>query len=151
MVVCICRTALFSPLLHFLQNKIYISSPKNSLRMITKEVISTLYKKYPRRAKSIDSLDVALLFDSVGTLHDIRVDLESGRLVIGSLDDKSIFKTIPLTHIHAIVPFEEWVAIVLHSTIIFLNKMNTKVSVHLRPITPSFTDKVRGLFSKESV
>lgn len=118
--------------------------------MITKEVIATLYKKYPRRAKSIDSLDVALLFDSVGQLHDIHVDLEAGRLVIGSMDDKSIFKSIPLAHIHAIVPFEEWIAIVLHSTIIFLNRLNTKVSVHLKPLTPSFADKVKGLFSKEN-
>lgn len=118
--------------------------------MITKEVISALYKKYPRRAKSIDNLDVALLFDTVGTLHGIHVDLENGRLVIGSMDDKSIFRSIPLAHIHAIVPFEEWVAIVLHSSIIFLNKKSTKVSVHLKPITPSFGDKLRGLFSKEA-
>lgn len=116
--------------------------------MITKEVINSLYKKYPKRAKSIDELDVALLFDCVGLLHDIHVDLDAGRLVIGSIDNSSIFRQIPLTHIHAIVPFEEWVAIVLHSSIIFLNKQSTKVSIHLKPITPSLSDKLKGLFSR---
>ena len=48
--------------------------------MITKEVIQTLYKKYPRRAKSEDCLDIALLFDSVGTLLNINVDIESGKI-----------------------------------------------------------------------
>ncbi len=117
--------------------------------MITKEVIQTLYKKYPHRAKSEDCLDIALLFDSVGTLHDINVDIETGKIIIGSLDEKSIFHSIPLAHIHAIVPFEEWTAIVLHSSIIFLNKLNTKVSIHLKPLTPSFTDRLKGIFGKE--
>ena len=117
--------------------------------MITKEVIQTLYKKYPKRAKSVDCLDIALLFDSVGTLHDINVDLDSGKIIIGSVDDKSIFRSIPLAHIHAIVPFEEWIAIVLHSSIVFLNRKSTKVSVHLKPLTPSFADKMKGLFSKD--
>lgn len=117
--------------------------------MITKEVINTLYKKYSKRPKSIDCLDFALLFDTVGMIHDINIDLESGRMVIGSIDEKSIFRSIPLAHIHAIVPFEEWTAIVLHSTIIFLNRHSNKVSIHLKPLKPSITDRVRGMFAKE--
>ncbi len=117
--------------------------------MITKEVIQTLYKKYPKRAKSIDCLDIALLFDSVGVLHDINVDIESGRLIIGTVDERSIFRSIPLAHIHAIVPFEEWTAIVLHSSIIFLNKKSTKVSVHLKELNPSISDRIKGLFGKD--
>lgn len=116
--------------------------------MITKEVIQTLYKKYPNRAKSVDCLDIALLFDTVGVLHDIKVDIEANKLIIGSIDEKSIFRSIPLSHIHAIVPFEEWTAVVLHSTIIFLNRKNTKVSIHLKPPTRSFSDKLKGLFGR---
>ena len=116
--------------------------------MITKEVIQTLYKKYPKRAKSVDCLDIAMLFDTVGTLHDINVDLESGKIIIGSLDDKSIFRSIPLSHIHAIVPFEEWTVIVLHSSIVFLNRLNTKVSVHLKPLSPTLGERIKGIFAK---
>lgn len=116
--------------------------------MITKEVIQTLYKKYPQRPKSVDTLDIALLFDSAGVMHDISVDIETNRLIIGSIDSKSIFHSIPLSHIHAIVPFEEWTAIVLHSSIIFLNRLSTKVSVHLKPATPTIGERIKGIFSK---
>lgn len=117
--------------------------------MITKEVIQTLYKKYPKRAKSIDCLDIALLFDAAGTMHNIYVDMETEKLTIGSLDERSIFRSIPLAHIHAIVPFDEWVAIVLHSSVVFLNKQNTKVSIHLKPVKPTLTQRMKGLFGSK--
>lgn len=116
--------------------------------MITQEVIKTLYKKYPRRAKSIDDLDIALLFETVGERHDVSVDIDANTLTISSIDSKSIFHSIPLAHIHAIVPFEEWTAIVLHSSIIFLNRRNTSVSVHLKEIKPSLSEKVKSIFTK---
>lgn len=119
------------------------------LQMITKEVIRTLYKQYPKRPKSFDCLDMALLFDSVGVMHDISVDIDTNELIIGAIDARSLFHRIPLAHIHAIVPFEEWTAIVLHSTIIFLNKKSTKVSVHLKPPTPTVTERIKGIFSKD--
>ncbi len=117
--------------------------------MITKEVIKTLYKKYPRRCKSIDDLDIAMLFETVGAMHDISIDPETDKLIIGSMDPKSIFRKIPLAHVHAFVPFEEWTAIVLHSSIIFLNRLKPTVSVHLKPITPSLTDRLRGVLSSK--
>lgn len=116
--------------------------------MITKEVIKTLYKQYPRRPKSVDSLDMVLLFDTVGAVHDITVDIDTNELVIGSIDSKSLFHRIPLAHIHAFVPFEEWTAIVLHSSIIFLNRKNNKVSVHLKPPTPTISERLRGIIKK---
>ncbi len=115
--------------------------------MITNEVIKTLYKQYPKRAKSIDCLDMALLFDSVGLMHEITVDIDTNELIIGSIDPKSIFHRLNLSHIHAIVPFEEWTAIVLHSSIVFLNKQSTKVSIHLKPLKPSVTDRLKGIFN----
>ena len=116
--------------------------------MITKEVIQEIYKKYPKRAKSVDELDFGLLFDTVGTLHEINIDHNTNRLIIGSLDNRSIFRSIPLTHIHAFVPFEEWTAIVLNASIIFLNKRSTEISVHLKPQEASMTDKLKALFGK---
>ncbi len=117
--------------------------------MITKEVIKNLYKKYPRRARSVDDLDIAMLFETVGEMHNINIDIETNALTIGSIDPKSIFHTIPLSHVHAFVPFEEWTAIVLHSSIIFLNRRNPNVSVHLKPVSPSLSDRLRGVFSRE--
>lgn len=116
--------------------------------MITKQVIDTIYKKYDKRPKSPDCLDFGLLFDTVQENHDISVDMDADSLFIGSIDSRSPFHKIPLSKIHAIIPFEEWVAIVLHSSIIFLNRNSSKVSIHIAPPKMSFLDKVRNTFSK---
>lgn len=117
--------------------------------MITREVIKTLYKQYSKRPKSVDCLDMAMLFDTVGILHEISVDIDTDELIIGSIDPKSVFHHIPLTHIHAIVPFEEWTAIVLHSSIIFLNRKNTHVSVDLKMPSQGLVGRLRSLISKD--
>jgi hypothetical protein len=111
--------------------------------MITREVIDTLYKTYHTRPKHAESLDMALLFDSTNDHHNLAVDLESERLTIGSVSNDSPFKRIAMRCIHAIVPFEEWVAIVMHSSIIFLNRESSRVAVHLKPFEPSIIEKVR--------
>lgn len=116
--------------------------------MITKQVIDTLYKKYDKRPKSPDCLDFALLFDTIADHHDISVDMDTDQLVINSIDEKSLFHKIPLSKIHAIVPFEEWVAIVLHSSIIFLNRKSPKVSVHIKPPKMTMWERIQALFSR---
>ena len=117
--------------------------------MITNQVIDTLYKKYRKLPKSIDCLDFPLLFDAISEHHDISVDMDTDSLIINGLGERSPFHKIPLSRIHAIVPFEEWVAIVLHSSIIFLNRKSSKVSVHVKPPKLSFVDKVRMALAKE--
>lgn len=117
--------------------------------MITREVIKNIYLKYPRRAKSADCLDFAMLFESVGELHNITVDPESCTLTIGSLEPRSILHNIPLTHIHAFVPFEEWTALVLHSTIVFLNRRKPTVSVHLKEESASLAQRLRNIVSRK--
>ena len=117
--------------------------------MIRKQVINTLYKKYRKLPKSPDCLDFALLFDYVVEHHNITIDLENDCLIINSLEPTSIFNRIPLSRIHAIVPFEEWVAIVLHSSIIFLNKKSSKVSVNIKMPKPSLWERVKSIFSHE--
>ncbi|MEE1207500.1 MAG: hypothetical protein UHP27_04930 [Muribaculaceae bacterium] len=104
--------------------------------MITRELISSLYKKYRKPAKSVDMLNLALLFDYAAKNHNIFINPDTEELVIGSIDSTSPFHKIPVSHIHAIVPFEEWVAIVMHSSILFLNRKDSKVAVDIKPITP---------------
>ena len=82
--------------------------------MITQQVIDALYKKYNKAPKSLDYLDMPLLFDATSPHHDVSVDIDDNmraELVIGSIDEKSPFHRLPMHRIHAIVPFEEWVAI----------------------------------------
>lgn len=113
--------------------------------MITREVIDTLYKKYAKAPSSPDCLDMPLLFDYVAEHHNIAIDMEGpvDCMIINSVDPASPFHRIPLRRIHAIVPFEEWIAIVLHSSIIFLSRKSPKVSIHIKPAQLSILDRAR--------
>ncbi len=110
--------------------------------MITSDVVSAIYKQFPKRPGSIDDLDFATLFEKAGINHDILVDPETEELTIASISPESPFHKIPLKNIHAFVPFENWVAIALHSSIIFLSAKDNKVSVHIRPETPSLWNRL---------
>lgn len=110
--------------------------------MITKEVINEIYKKYSKKPKDESQVDLGLLFRKAGLVHDILVDPDTFELTISSIDKNSPFHSIPTRNIIAIVPFEEWTAIVLHSSIIFLNNIKPIASVHLRPQQMSFWNKL---------
>lgn len=110
--------------------------------MITKQVINEIYKQYKKKPKSPDCLDLGLLFERAGIEHDILIDPETNDLIISSIPEDSPFHSIPLGNINAIVPFEEWTAIVLHSSIVFLNNKKPTSSIHLRPQQQSIWQKL---------
>lgn len=114
--------------------------------MISRENIKEIYRKYKNAPKSIDELDIATLFDETAIHHDILVDPEENILTIGSIDPKSLFHTLPLDRINAIIGFEEWVAIVLHSSIIFLNRNNQKVAIDIKEVRPTMSERISNLF-----
>ena len=118
--------------------------------MITRKVIQTLYKKYRKLPASPDCLDMPLLFDGAAQHHNVTIDMDGpvDTLVIRSIDPDSPFHRLPLERIHAIVPFEEWVAIVLHSSIVFLNRHSSKVSVHVRTEPLSFMERVKSILGQ---
>lgn len=118
--------------------------------MITRKVIQTLYKKYRKLPESPDCLDMPLLFDYASKHHNITVDMDGpvDTLVIRSIDPDSPFHRIPLERIHAIVPFEEWIAIVLHSSIIFLSRRSPRVNVHVKTEKPSIFDRLTDFFRR---
>lgn len=98
--------------------------------MVTQEVIKTLYRQFNRPPKSVDELNLALLFDYAVENHGIFIDEEA--LYIGSVDPKSPFATLPLSRVNEIVEFESVIAIVLPAAIVFLNKDNSEVYIHVR-------------------
>lgn len=110
--------------------------------MITKEVIEQIYKQFSKKPKSPEDLDLGLLFERTGIEHDILMDPDTNELVISSIDEDSPFHSIPIRNIYAIVPFEEWTAIVLHSSIVFLNNKKPITSIHLRPHQTSIWDRL---------
>lgn len=111
--------------------------------MINNQVIQELYKKFPKRPSSPDELDIDLLFMYLMDSHDFYID-DDGNLVIQSIAPTSPFHSIPLTNIHKIVEFDDKIALVLHSSIVFLDKNDPKVHIHIRTQKPSLWSKLRG-------
>lgn len=114
--------------------------------MISKKAIKEVYKKYGKKPKSIDCLDVGLLFGAVADVHNLEIVDE--KIVIGSIEPSSYFHKIALSRVYGIVNFEETVAIVLHSSIIFLNKLEPQVSVHIKPQPTTLLAKIKMWFSE---
>ena len=114
--------------------------------MITKEVIKEVYRKYRKKPKSIDCLQVGLLFDAVGETHDIEI--VDDKIVINSVESTSLFHKIALSRVYGIVNFEKTIAIVLHSSILFLDKNEPKQSVHIKPQPQTFMEKLKMMFGR---
>ena len=112
--------------------------------MIQKKVIDAIYKKCGKRPASPDELDIPLLFEKLP--EETMIEVDGNDIVIGSIDPSSPFYRIPVNHIHAILEFEEAIAIVLHSSILFLSKENGSLHVHLRELKQSFMEKLRNAF-----
>ncbi|MDE5953703.1 MAG: hypothetical protein K2G72_03370 [Duncaniella sp.] len=114
--------------------------------MVTKQVIEKIYKLYKRPPASPDELNLGLLFTHALENHGIVID--ENDLYIGSVDPKSPFAAIPLRHIHEILEFETCLAIVLRNSMIFLNKHNSDVNVHLRMEEPSVWSRLKMSLAK---
>lgn len=109
--------------------------------MVNKQVIETIYKQYKKRPASPDELDIGLLFMEQLDQHEIYID--GDRLIINSVEPNSPFHSLPLSKIHAILNFENVVAIVMHSSIVFLSKKDRTVSVHIKMDKPSLLERVK--------
>ena len=72
------------------------------------------------------------LMEHASASHNLELT-DNGELIINSLDQASPFSRLELSRIHAIVPFERSVAIVLPNSILFLNKKDSGVNVHFKP------------------
>lgn len=114
--------------------------------MITRENINEIYRKYKKAPKSVDELNIATLFDETALHHDIMIDPEENSLTIGSLDAKSPFHTLPLDRINAILGLDEWVAIVLPTSIVFLNRRGPKVTIDVKPVRQTMSNRLTSLF-----
>lgn len=109
--------------------------------MVNKKVIETLYKIFKDKPDSPYELDIALLFEDVADKHSLHID--EGWLTINSIPPHSPFHRIALGRIHGIIEFEDEIAIVLHSSIIFLNRHDSKSHIHIKQHKPSLIDRLR--------
>ncbi|MCH5318121.1 MAG: hypothetical protein J1E38_00230 [Paramuribaculum sp.] len=109
--------------------------------MITKKVIDAIYKACPKPPANPDDLNVDILFEKIE--DPLAISFDDRWLVLHTVPENSPFHKIELKRIHCIEEFEDEVAIVLHSSIIFLNKKDGVPHVHIREERPSFMEKLR--------
>lgn len=114
--------------------------------MITRENIKEIYRKYKNTPESVDDLNFSALFDETAIHHDIMIDPVENTITFGSIDKNSPFHTLPLNRINAILGFDEWVAVVMHSAILFLNRKNQKVVVDIKMTQPSIGERLTQMF-----
>lgn len=117
--------------------------------MITEKAINEIYKKYSKLPESPDDLNIFLLFEGAHPDHEIM--FEGNDIVINSVSPSSPFHRISLDRVNAIIEFEENVAIVLHSSIIFLSKKDGKVSIHIKQLKPSLMKRISNFISKKGM
>lgn len=113
--------------------------------MITQKTIKSIYRKCRKKPDSVDDLNVALLFEKDLEKHNLEI--KDGTLIINSVEQFSPFREIPLDRINAIMAFDRHVAIVLHSSIIFLRKDSDAVDIDLKLKCPSLMDYIKMGFS----
>lgn len=112
--------------------------------MISNKAIESIYKKYGKRPASVDELNIPLLFDA-NEAHAIEIN--DTDLIINSIEKWSPFHSINLTRVHAILDLERYVALVLHSSILFIGKQTDEIHIHIKPIKPSIMDRIRNTFN----
>lgn len=102
--------------------------------MITRNNIENLYKANAVAPADVMDLGVNKLFDEVALVHDLLVDPEEGELIIGSVDAKSPLHTLKLANINGIEVLNGWTAIIMHSSIVFLNRERPVVMVDVKDV-----------------
>lgn len=113
--------------------------------MITQKTIKEIYRRYRKRPSSPDKLNINIL-EPIVELHNIEID--DNQIKINSVDSKSPFHILSLRCIHGIENFEGKVAIVLRSSIIFLNKNDDGKNIHIKMPKPSFWERLRVIFAR---
>jgi hypothetical protein len=102
--------------------------------VITKSNIDDLYRKFRRKPRSEEARNLQLLEQCALDASDIEIDSRCIRFC--NVDPGSPFATIELERIHGVVDFDRHVAIVLPSSIIFLDKEDHSVHIHIKEEEP---------------
>ncbi|MDE6491485.1 MAG: hypothetical protein K2L49_10045 [Muribaculaceae bacterium] len=114
--------------------------------MITRQIIEALYKKYRRMPKSKAERNLDLLHNFAA--ENVAVDIEEGKLILYNIDPMSPFNEIRLDNIYGVVDFDDCIAVVLHSSIVFIMKSDASVHVHIKVNPPTFTEKLKWWFER---
>ncbi|MCH5216183.1 MAG: hypothetical protein J1F10_04520 [Muribaculaceae bacterium] len=111
--------------------------------MITKEVIKTLYRMHKTPVGYEEILPVLNNFIlALKQNHNLKIDDDT--LVLEDMDDDNLFKTIFIDRICGIEQLDRCFALVLPNSILFFNKDNSEINLHIKIPKPSILDRIKG-------
>lgn len=106
------------------------------------KLIKSLYKRFRRRTSSLDQRRLDLLCDNI--IDRRGLELNDDRIVFSAMPANAPLRSIRLDHIRGVAEVEQYLAIVLHSSIIFFNRATLQIAVHIKP--PTLLERVTNLF-----
>lgn len=94
------------------------------------EIIKSLYKKFKRQPSDLDGRHLDLLCDNI--VDQRGIELDDDCLVFTDMTEDAPLRRIRLDHIYGVQEIGGWLAIVLHSSILFFHPQTLQTQVHLR-------------------
>lgn len=114
--------------------------------MIKANIIKDLYIKHPHPIADKNNLLLSNLISTDLSHHQIEITMDD--LAINSIDKTSPFHKIPLKNISGIENLESHIAIILRNSIIFLDKNNADVHIHIKMEQPSMRERLNYFFQR---
>ncbi len=115
--------------------------------MIKPEVIKELYTKYPEPGNNSNNLNLELFKNENLKQHNVHINEDS--IIIYSVEEDSPFREIPIRNIKGIEEFNNHAVIILRNSILFLNKSNKDIHVHINFERPSMWQRLKYMFRND--
>ena len=114
--------------------------------MITTKHINELYRRYRNKPLNIEERNLPLLAHYA--LDSAAMHLDGSQVILNKIDSTSPFRTIDVDRIHAVVDFDNSIAIVLRASIVFIHKLTYQTRIHIRPNPEGLLANLRYIFEK---
>ncbi len=108
--------------------------------MITDKVIKEIYKNYKKPCKNQQELQLPHFLDILKEHHNLSEN--NMEIIVNDLEEFNPFRRFLKRSIHAILEFDNIIAFVFRSHILFFSKDSNHIRVHMRP------DEPKSLFSR---
>lgn len=109
--------------------------------MMTRQVIRRLYKKYNTPVGFKIKQDIVDLATQLGPYHNIIVD--DKYINFNDLPLNSPFGKIPIERICGIAEFDKVYALILPSCILFIDKFNSNINIHINLPKESLMERIK--------
>lgn len=115
--------------------------------MVKPNRIKHLYRKHPLTDENRQDLELSRLLTDSLSQHLITIGKEN--IIINSVEEESPFRELPIKNIAGIEDLDQFTAIILRNSILFLSKFSTDIHVHINVEQPSFWQRLKYYFSNE--